>query len=122
MTPSLKYFVSTGRLYINGLYAGVCYSGHELGLNNSKLEADAGVGPIPVGMWAVGTAYDHPHLGPHVMNLTPVGHDAHGRTLFRMHGDNSAGNESASHGCIVADLTIRLAVIKSGARTLEVCP
>jgi len=117
---ALKYYVSTGRLYVNNILAGVCYSGNGTGLNNPKLEADVGIGPIPVGTWSIGKPYDSDTLGPFVMNLDPVGFSAHGRSLFRMHGDNREVNHTGSHGCIVAARSIRQEVANCGATTLEV--
>jgi Protein of unknown function (DUF2778) len=76
------------------------YSGFETGRNNPALGWMHDVGPIPAGAWKIiKPAYDDPHLGPIVMKLEPVGHDAHGRTDFRIHGDNITSN--ASHGCII---------------------
>ncbi len=52
------------------------------------------------------------------MNLDPVGHDALGRTDFRIHGDNV--NHDASHGCIILGPLIRRAIADSADKVLEV--
>jgi hypothetical protein len=108
-----RYDQTSGDISHDGSYEGRGYSGHGEGRNNPALEAKPMVGPIPGGLWAIGSPYTHPKLGPLVMNLTPVGHDARGRSLFRIHGDNSQGNESASEGCIVAGRAIRQAIADS---------
>jgi len=118
---SWTYKQSTGELSHKGTLIYKCYSGHEAGLNNPAYEADPGIGPIPVGLWTIGTSYTNPHTGPVTMNLDPVApFNAHGRTLFRMHGDNTAGNESASRGCIIAPRPIREAVAASSDHMLQV--
>lgn len=114
------YKQSTGELSLDGKVVGCGYSGHENGVNNPALEADPGIGPIPRGHWTIGPAHSSPHTGPLTMNLDPVGFDPHGRSLFRLHGDNSADNESASRGCIIMDRVIREKVAESADRTLEV--
>lgn len=99
----------------------VLYSGHGAGLNNPFMETVAGVGPIPKGRWRiVGWDAHHGELGPLVAILEPVGHNAHGRSLFREHGDNAAANHSASDGCIIADHVLRQAHHDSGDLDLEV--
>ena len=78
------------------------YSGHGVGLNNPDMESVPDVGPIPAGQWSIGEwIEDHPDLGRWAAPLTPVGHDAHGRTAFFIHGDTAEHNKTASHGCIV---------------------
>jgi hypothetical protein len=96
------YSQSTGRFSRDGKLIGVGYSGIGAGLDNPAMEAVVKTGPIPAGDWTIDTARDGGHLGPEVMNLEPVApFDAHGRTLFRIHGDNHAANHTASDGCII---------------------
>ena len=95
-----------------------CYSGHDQGLDNPRLEQVQGIGPIPRGLYRIGEFYDHPHLGPIVAQLHPVGHNAYGRTGFFIHGDNSHGDQSASHGCIIANRLARIAVRDSKITSL----
>lgn len=110
------YSQSTGRITANGTWEGSGYSGHGIGLNNGALEAEVGLGPIPKGRWRIvswtpGETHYIDHnghdLGPIVAILEPVGHDAHGRTGFRIHGDNEAMNHTASDGCIVDPRNVR---------------
>ncbi len=107
------------------------YSGLGHGKNNPAAESIHGVGPIPRGWYKIGKPYDdhsqhdpvtkkeiHHGLGPHVMELLPDGHHAHGRTLFRIHGDNKT--HTASHGCIILPPDIRHRISKSGLHRLLV--
>lgn len=78
------------------------YSGHGEGKNNPAMEAVRAVGPIPAGWWRI-TRWDdrHGEKGPTVAVLAPVGHDAHGRTDFLVHGDSASNPGGASLGCII---------------------
>ena len=102
------------------LPGGPLYSGHDRGLNNPGMEEIHGLGPIPRGLWTIGTFFDHPHLGPCVAHLMPVDHDAHMRTGFFIHGDNEEMDHSASDGCIVAGPMIRQAIRDSRDTSLTV--
>ena len=116
------YEVKTGVLLSpSGEMAGRGYSGHGIGLNNPDHEADRAVGPIPVGMWSIDLhPLEHTSVGPLALALSPLGHNAHGRSLFRIHGDNRSMNHSASHGCIILARPIRQAIIDSGVNKLNV--
>lgn len=96
------------------------YSGRGEGRDNPAMEAVRGVGPIPAGCWRIGPPRRSNRTGPHVMDLTPVGHDAHGRSAFQIHGDNAESD--ASSGCIVLPRFYRELISKSGASRLEVTP
>lgn len=96
-----------------------CYSGTGEGRNNPDKESVQNVGPIPRGAYSIGQAYDHPHLGPCVMNLDPMsGTNAFGRTAFRIHGDNKT--HDASHGCIICPPGLRHYIAASKYRILLV--
>ncbi len=118
-----KYAQETGKL-TNPTGSMVCigYSGHAEGLNNPAMEHVEGVGPIPRGTWEVGRFFDDPGgKGPLVAHLTPAsGFDTFGRGGFMIHGDNSKGDHSASHGCIILPRLIREQILASRDRTLEV--
>lgn len=78
----------------------VGYSGHGEGRNNPEMEGVADIGPIPRGLYRIiKPAYSDKKLGPMVMKLEPIDHDALGRSLFRIHGNNHT--DDASHGCPV---------------------
>jgi hypothetical protein len=102
-----SYSQSTGQLTQDGAVVGTGYSGHGDGLNNPDLQDVEGEGPI--------------HLGPIAMPLTPdPANVMFGRSAFFMHGDNAAGDHSASDGCIIMGPTIRAAVRDSGDDQLTV--
>lgn len=115
---SWTYSQSTGELTGHGkVFA--CYSGHGVGRNNPAMEAVHAVGPIPRGAWKMSDHHDSPHTGPYSITLDPVGHDACGRTLFRLHGDNAA--HDASDGCIIhSPQADREAVWMTGDHDLQV--
>jgi hypothetical protein len=116
--------VRAGKLTENGapvLGGNSVYSGHGEGLNNPDMEQVQGVGPLPRGKYRVGPAYDDPHLGVCVMHLDPLpGTNEFGRSLFRMHGDNSHMDHTASDGCIIAPHDVRVHVSGALDRVLEV--
>jgi hypothetical protein len=117
------YNASNGNLSHNGRLIGTGYSGHGLGLNNSALEDEPNIGPIPRGQWTIMPAFDAPDTGPMSMPLTPdEGTETFGRSGFRMHGDSLefAGQEEASHGCIVIARSVRMLVSLSTDNALQV--
>lgn len=96
-----------------------CYSGTGKGRNNPDMEYVANVGPIPHGSYNIGPAYDDPHLGPCVMHLDPLpGTNTHGRSAFRIHGNNAQND--ASHGCIIAGPALRRHIAASNDRVMIV--
>lgn len=99
------------------------YSGFGLGKNNPVEEAVAGIGPIPCGRWKM-TAMraNGGSVGPYAIFLEPVGHNAHGRSLFRVHGDSVSAPGTASHGCIILPRSLRLEMWASADNEIEVVP
>lgn len=116
-----KYQISTGELTDpQGHFAGTGYSGKAgKWRNNPDCEADAAEGPIPEGIWHIGVAHPSPNTGPITMNLVPAmaAMDLHGRSLFRIHGDNKT--HDASHGCIIFGPSIRRIIAGSPDQLLE---
>lgn len=94
-----QYDQSSGELSYNGNIIATGYAGKGAAKNDPAKENIPFQGPIPKGKYTIGPVYAHKTLGPVVMNLDPVGHNALGRTLFRIHGDNSTS--TASEGCII---------------------
>jgi hypothetical protein len=95
------------------------YSGTGEGRNNPGMQAMACVGPIPQGVYKIGTSYHDPHLGPCVMHLDPEpGTDTFGRSLFRIHGNNAAND--ASEGCVILGPAVRASISASLDRDLTV--
>ena len=118
-----QYRQSDGALSRGGEVIAHGYSGHGAGVNNHAMEGVAKVGPIPCGRYTIGKPFDHPTVGKFAMRLTPnAGTNTHGRSGFLMHGDNSAGNHTASEGCIVAMHPTRMKVAQSDSDQIEVVP
>ena len=113
------YAIATGQLTHDGAFEGFGYSGAITGRNNVQCCSIPNVGPIPPGDYTIGPVYEHPTLGPFVMNLTPLpGTNTFGRDLFRIHGDNA--NHDASHGCVILGRSQRVAISKSDDNLLRV--
>lgn len=106
------YKQSTGDLFNSrGIKIGKGYAGHGEGVNNTALEAVRDVGPIPRGMWKIMPPIDHPKCGPVSMRLewSPKT-NVFGRDAFLIHGDTIEMNQSASHGCIILNKSVRLLI------------
>lgn len=115
------YSQSQGRILHAGNLIGSGYSGFGAGLNAHDREAEKDVGPIPVGLWRITHWYDiYKDKGPVVAALEPVGHDAHGRRGFLIHGDSQAMDHTASRGCIIAPRAVRSSWRASADMDLEV--
>ena len=120
----LVYSQSTGRITQNGTTIGTGYSGagHTAaqGRNNPQMQGTPNVGPIPTGNYNIGAAHASRNTGPMVMNLTPSGHNAQGRSGFQIHGNNATNN--ASHGCIILPPNARSTISNNGNTRLRVVP
>ena len=114
------YHQRTGRLERNGEVVGTGYSGNGIALNNPSREGERDHGPIPRGRYRIGPAYHNETKGVLTMNLIPDGHNARNRTLFRIHGDNSHVNHTASDGCVILSNPYRQRIAASPDHTLEV--
>lgn len=112
------YRQSDGELLHDGEFVGTGYSGTGDGRNNPDMEGVPDVGPIPQGLYTIGPERVSQRLGPIVMNLEPVGHDALGRTALRIHGDNA--RHDASEGCVILGPPLRRQIADSADRELEV--
>jgi hypothetical protein len=115
-----EYSQSTGQLRHNGRAVGVGYAGNGAGKNNPRMEMMPEVGPIPRGRYQISRPYDTEGHGPHVMKLDPLGHTAHGRTAFLIHGDNRRSPGHASKGCIILSRYVREQISASGDPFLDV--
>lgn len=115
------YHQRSGQLYRAGRLVATGYSGHGEGLNNPEQQHIAGVGPIPRGRWIIDGVYNSAEVGPYALVVHPeVRATALGRSAFRIHGDNSKGNRSASRGCIILTRPIREKIWQSADRVLIV--
>lgn len=97
------YTQSTGVLAHDGLTILNCYAGHGAGINNPALQDQHNIGPLPQGLYAMTALIDSPDTGLATIVLEPdPANQMFGRSGFRIHGDNSAANRTASDGCIIA--------------------
>ena len=90
-SKAFVYHQSTGRLTLNGKEVGSGYSGKGEGKNNPEKEKVRNVGPVPGGVYKIGKPREWKGM-PNVFDLTPDGHDAHGRSQFLIHGDKHNSN------------------------------
>ncbi len=113
---------SAGELRRDGKTVSRGYAGSGRGLNNPAMQAAAGTGPIPRGRWRITELrLTGASTGPYTLVLVPCdGTDSCGRSEFRIHGDNTRLDHSASHGCIILPRAVREAIWASGDRELEV--
>jgi hypothetical protein len=115
----LVYSQKTGRLVLDGKEIGSGYSGAGEGKNNPDKEDEKNVGPIPRGQYKIGKSKEWKGM-PNCFDLSPDGHDAHGRTAFLIHGDSKKNPGSASEGCIILSADVRKKIAESGATRLRV--
>ena len=102
------YVQRTGALFHGAKWIVTGYSGHGEGLNNPAMQGVQAIGPLPVGTYAIAPARTSKRLGPVVLDLLPdANNEMFGRSLFRIHGDNSKGDRSASDGCIILPRNVR---------------
>lgn len=116
-----KWDQSAGELTRDGKFVARGYSGGGIGKNNPDLEAKVAVGPIPAGRWKIGgPPYNSANVGPYTLHLWPVGHNAKGRSAFKVHGDSAKRPGTASKGCIILPRNVRELMWNSGDRDLTV--
>lgn len=97
------------------------YSGHGVGVNNPALESVHDVGPIPSGLWDIGTPFNDAQHGPYAMHLTPHSNtNTFGRDGFLCHGDSITHPGQASLGCVIAAHDVRVMIWTSGDHVLRV--
>lgn len=114
------YAQKTGKLTLDGkLITDKGYSGAGDGKNNPAKEKEKNVGPIPAGAYTLGKARTYKKMD-NCFDLTPVGHVAHGRTEFLIHGDDKKNPGTASQGCIILDAKTRKTIADSGVTKLRV--
>ncbi len=100
------------------------YSGQGAGLNNPDMQHVRNTGPIPRGLYTIGSQENIEIDGkelPGSMRLTPdAANDMHARSGFLIHADNNRGDRSASKGCIVLPRDVRNRIAASRDRRLRV--
>lgn len=118
------YSQGTGNLYDpKGKHVATGYSGHGKGRNNCALQHVRRVGPIPQGLWKIGTPRNSKNVGPFAMDLTPMdGTETFGRSAFMIHGDDGDAELDESRGCVIFPRRVRNAIWDSGDCVLKVVP
>lgn len=115
------YHQASGVLEHDGVVIETGYSGQGKYKNDPSAQALKGLGPVPRGTYSIGNSYEHPDLGPVVMNLLPrAGNEMFHRSAFRIHGDKKTAPGTASHGCIILSRRTREAIAKGYDRELFV--
>jgi len=123
----VRFTISAGRLdsvdhggSAQGL--GSAYSGNGPFMNNPDFTSVHKHGPLPVGTYTIGAPENRPQsVGQFALPLLPApDNQMLGRSGFWIHGDNPAGDHTASDGCIVTSRVIRQ--ICATYHTLEVVP
>lgn len=123
------YSQSSGHLYLADTqdvraHVATGYSGAVGHQNRTGSEQLVAKGPIPRGVWKIGIAFAHRRLGREAIPLEAVEpQKVFGRSGFYVHGDNAAGDGSASSGCIILPITVRKLISefrRAGVRTLVV--
>lgn len=115
------YNSATGNLHHDGTYVATGYAGRGAGYNNPWMQSVPNTGPLPTGRYTIGPQYNSPNTGRATMALTPAPeNEMYGRSAFRIHGDNSRRNGTASEGCMIFDRDIRDQIANSGDNDLVV--
>ena len=97
------------------------YAGHPPYVNDPYSQDLIAQGPLPRGFYLIGSAFEHPSLGPVAMRLDPdTCNRMYGRSEFLIHGDNPEHPGKSSDGCIVLPHDARVAIDASEDRQLEV--
>jgi Protein of unknown function (DUF2778) len=114
------YSQTTGTLS-NPNHSFTGYAGAPGHVNNPSAQELHGLGPLTRGRYTITAPYDNPKTGPFTLNLTPAyTNTMFGRGDFRIHGDNSHANQTASEGCIILPRIAREAIWNSHDQQLEV--
>lgn len=117
----ITFHQRSGKTFIDTTPLATGWAGQLEGTNNPGMQNVPNIGPLPQGCYTIGPAYDHPHLGPLTMNLTPDDtNEMFGRADFRIHGASAQHPALSSHGCIILPRYARQHIIDSGDRRLEV--
>lgn len=114
------YQQHSGKLLHDGTHIATGYAGKGDARNDGAREAERDIGPLPRGRYLIAAPRDSENTGPYVLDLSPSGHDALGRTDFQIHGDSKLNPGDASRGCIILERSIREQISASGDAELEV--
>lgn len=114
-------FYQTGILVAPDGVRTPAYSGKGIHKNDPDSQNLPMQGPLPCGIYHIGSPFDSPEHGPYVLRLTPdAANEMFGRAGFLIHGDSKEHPGEASNGCIVAPRATREQVYLSGDKELHV--
>lgn len=100
---------------------GLGYSGKDWGKNQPATQSVSNIGPIPEGLYLIGSPRDTVTHGPFVLKLTPdPANRMFDRSGFLIHGDSMVSPGSASEGCIILPIAARRAIANSDDNLLQV--
>lgn len=103
------------------VYAQRGYSGAPGFVNNPDTEHLPFQGPIPRGRYTIRSIRDRSSTGPISIELSPDGHDAHGRTDLYAHGESRRRPpRESSQGCPILPRRQREAIRDSDDTVFEV--
>lgn len=116
------YEQSTGRwLDPTGKLLGVGYSGKGWGKNQPATQSVPNIGPIPEGLYLIGSPRDTITHGPFVLPLTAdPANRMFDRKGFLVHGDSIVNPGEASEGCIILFIVARRGIATSDDNLLQV--
>ena len=118
---SWTYNQATGELTKADNVLACGYAGKGDGKNNPSMEQVPNVGPLPKGLYVIGSPYDTKTHGPYVLRLTPdPDNEMFDRSGFLIHGDSVSAPGTASEGCIILPRKIREMIWNSGDNQLQV--
>jgi len=118
------YHQSTGEIDHDGKKVGFGYAGRRPWRYIPQAQNIRDKGPLPQGKYTMGSHFiNDPTTGKNSLRLTPdPRNQMFGRSRFLIHGDNPAHIGDSSDGCIVAPFRLRLQILHSGDRILEMVP
>lgn len=116
------YVQRTGHLYRpDGSLLTTAYAGHGAGVNQPALQDQIGIGPLPTGLYTIGTNRPGTHMGPIAIALLPdAANQMHGRAEFYCHLDTRTRDHSASAGCIVMGVGPLAQIAQARGQKIEV--
>lgn len=116
-----EYDVASHTFTRNGETFTANYAGATGYKNNSAQECVKNRGPLPRGMYTIGSPHNSAHTGKYTLDLTPnLSNAMCGRSDFRIHGASSQRPLDSSQGCIIVPVRIRKIIWASGDRELKV--
>jgi len=96
-----------GKLVAAG-YAGGNEGKNPEGKNNPDMQDKRSIGPLPRGIYTLGTPVLKSHLGPFAIPLIPAPDNKMcGRGSFYVHGDRTRDPGNASQGCMILPRAVR---------------